>query len=56
MVSREGEARAGGDGHMSDHMGAVEDETTPVVPPMDRAPDGEDDDVEMEPRDELTGG
>lgn len=55
-ISHDGEARRGGDRKMSDHMGAEEDEPTPVVPPMERGIDGEDDGVEIDPREELTGG
>jgi hypothetical protein len=48
------------DHNMSDHMGAVDGETTPVrapmTGPMDMTEGGEDYDDIIDPRDELTPG
>ncbi len=58
-VSHEGEAREGGDDKMSNHMGAVETEPSPVTPPMDgpsQVTQGTLDDEGIDPREELDGG
>lgn len=59
-VSHEGEARhAEGHEEMEAHMGATEEEPTPVTPPMEgpsKVTKGSLDDAQIEPREELTGG
>jgi hypothetical protein len=58
-ISHDGKARAGGDEEMSDHMGAVETEPTPVTPPMSgpsKVTEGSMEDAGIEPEEELHGG
>lgn len=59
-VTHEGKAReAHEDEEPGGHMGAVEDEPTPVTPPMagpDKVIRGDASDEGIDPREELTGG
>jgi len=58
-VTHRGEAREGGDESLSNHMGAVENEQTPVTPPMEGPSnliEGESDQSGIDPREELHGG
>lgn len=59
LISHEGEARDESDVTPSGHMGAQEDETTPVIPPMtgpSQITEGAPDDDGIDPREELHGG
>ncbi|HBY93147.1 MAG: hypothetical protein M5U01_08775 [Ardenticatenaceae bacterium] len=59
LISHKGEARDDGNATMSDHMGAEEDETTPVIPPMTgpaQIVEGTPDDNSIDPHEELHGG
>ncbi len=59
-VSHEGDKReAGTSEEMSPHLGAVEDETSLVTPPMEgpsKLTEGSDNDLGIDPHEEISGG